>query len=230
MQASRLAGLRNVSREADVLTLVVRSQSKNRPTAPDRDRARGGAALLIVDMINCFDFEGGKVLQERAREIVGPIRALRKAMKPLGAPVVYLNDNFGEWHSEKSLLIERARKHSEEIVRQIAPRNDDYFVLKPQLSSFYSSSLPLLLPKLGVSHLILTGVATDKCVLFTAADAHMRDYAIWVPSDAVAAESEGQGSCALKIMRDALGAETTPSSELNPQAWLRSRAGGKAAD
>jgi nicotinamidase-related amidase len=68
------------------------------------------------------------------------------------------------------------------IVRKLAPRGNDYFVIKPQFSGFYATNLPVLLPKLGVSRLILTGIAADICVLFTAAHAHMRAYDLWVPT------------------------------------------------
>jgi nicotinamidase-related amidase len=90
-------------------------------------------------------------------------------------PVIYVNDNFGEWHSQKSRLVDRAHGG---LASELAPRENDYFIIKPQFSAFYATNLPVLLPKLGVRRLVLTGVATDICVLFTAADAHMRDYAL----------------------------------------------------
>lgn len=83
----------------------------------------------------------------------------------------------------------------------------------------------MLLPKLGVTRLVLTGIATDICILFTAADAHMRDYALWVPEDAVAAENEQRGAWALDIMAHAMGATITPTRELRLEAW----AGGASA-
>jgi nicotinamidase-related amidase len=192
------------------------------PTAPARDRARGGVALLVVDMINCFDFAGGQQLRAKARPLVEPILRLRSAMDARDAPTIYVNDNFGEWHSEKSKLVERAWEPAREIVERIAPRDQDYFIIKPQFSGFYATNLPLLLPKLGVSRLVLTGIAADICILFTAADAHMRDYAVWVPQDAVAAEEDEQARAALAIMRSRLGAETAPSTELAIADWMAS--------
>lgn len=197
-------------------------RSRSAPaTAPTHDAERGGAALLIIDMINCFDFTGGEVLRTRAEGIVGTIGKLRREMAKARAPVVYVNDNFGEWHSEKSKLIARARKHDRKIVGKLAPKEDDYFIIKPQFSGFYATNLPLLLPKLGVSRLILTGVAADICVLFTAADAHMRDYALWVPEDAVAAEVDERAGWALEIMQSHLGAETAPTTALDSKGWMK---------
>lgn len=102
----------------------------------------------------------------------------------------------------------------------LKPDEQDYFIIKPQFSGFYATNLPVLLPKLGVSRLVLTGVATDICVLFTAADAHMRDYAIWVPSDAVAAEDDARGDFALATMRDMMGVEIEASDRLSVAQWL----------
>ena len=190
------------------------------PTAPHRDRRRGRVGLLVIDMINCFDFSGAERLRRPAEKAADTILALRTAVREAGAPVIYVNDNFGEWHSEKTLLVERALEGGNPVSEKLAPGKQDYFVIKPQFSGFYATNLPVLLPKLGVSRLIITGIATDICVLFTAADAHMRDYAIWVPEDAVASSSEERGAWALEIMRRSMGAETAPTAELGLEVWL----------
>lgn len=190
------------------------------PTAPDHDRSRGGAALIIVDMINDFDFPGGEALEPKAVAIAEPILRLRAEVERTGAPVVYVNDNFGEWHSEKSRLVEKAIGAGSEVARTLQPDDEDYFIIKPKLSGFYATNLAVLLPKLGVSRLIITGVATDMCVLFTAADAHMRDYALWIPSDLVAGEDDDRAAAALDIMTQTMSAETRPASQLTFTAWM----------
>jgi nicotinamidase-related amidase len=204
------------------MTDLVANANGTAPTAPARDSERGGIAVIIIDMINCFDFEGADLLRPKARELVDPILALRGAADCLKVPAIYVNDNFGEWHSEKTKLVERGVRQAADVAGRLVPREQDYFVIKPQFSCFYATNLPLLLPKLGVSRLVLTGVATDICVLFSAADAHMRDYALWVPCDAVAAEDDAQADAALSIMRDHLGAETSPTSKLDLGAWAHS--------
>lgn len=195
-------------------------QTGTLPTAPARDRERGGTALLIIDMINCFDFSGAERLRPKAERISETILKLREAAEAIEAPVIYVNDNFGEWHSEKSLIVERARERDRTIVGRMQPSKHHYFIIKPQFSGFYATNLPVLLPKLGVSRLVLTGIATDICVLFTAADAHMRDYALWIPEDAVAAESDERGAQALAIARESMGAETASAAELELGEWL----------
>lgn len=190
------------------------------PCAPQHDRSKGGVALLILDMINSFDFPGGAVLAAKALAVAEGIARLRCGLERAGAPVIYVNDNFGEWHSERSRLVERAIAAGSAVARRLQPDAEDYFIIKPKFSGFYATNLAVLLPKLGVSRLILTGVATDICVLFTAADAHMRDYALWVPADLVAAEDDRQGDAALRMMAHSMGAETAPSKSLDIVTWL----------
>jgi nicotinamidase-related amidase len=186
---------------------------------PPHDSGRGGVALLIIDMINAFDFEGGDVLAPKAFAAADTILSLRDQVGVAGGAVIYVNDNFGEWHSEKSRLVERAIDAGSVVTATLAPRHNDYFIMKPQFSGFYSTNLQVLLPKLGVSRLILTGVATDICILFTAADAHMRDYSLWVPQDAVASEDDALGQSALAIMQNTMGAETATTRALDLTAW-----------
>ena len=192
------------------------------PRAPFHDRRPGNAALLIIDMVNCYDFENGDELRRRAAAIIDPILHLRAQVEAVGWPVVYVNDNFGEWHSERSLLVERALDQGGDVVERIRPNDADYFIIKPHFSGFYATNLPLLLPKLGVSRLIVAGIATDICVLFTAGDAHMRDYALWVPRDAVAAASDERGRWALEIMANSMSARTSATTELSLADWISS--------
>lgn len=160
------------------------------PATPTRDQQAERPALLIIDMISRFDFPQADQIKPAALAAAHTIAALREAAEHEGFPVIFVNDNFGEWHSERSRLINSALDGCNEITAALKPDEDDYFIIKPQFSGFYATNLPVLLPKLGVNRLILTGIATDICVLFTAADAHMRDYALWIPEDAVASETE----------------------------------------
>jgi len=199
------------------------------PVAPLRDQAGGGTALLIVDMINCLDFEGGAALAPVARGAADVIAELRAQADDAEIPVIYVNDNFGAWHSEKGKLVERMHESGSPLAGYLDPRAADYFIIKPQFSGFYATNLPVLLPKLGVTRLILTGIATDICILFTAADAHMRDYALWVPSDAVAAEDDQRGAWALDIMAHAMGATIAPTRDLSLRQWAGNAKPGPAS-
>jgi len=206
--------------------------SRDEDAATVSGPAPGGVGLLIIDLINPMDFPGAEAMRAEAEAVADVALALRDEADRLGAPVVYVNDNYGQWHSEKSKIVAActaAGGVGATMAARIAPRDDDYFIIKPQFSGFYATNLPVLLPRLGVNRLVLTGIATDICVLFTAADAHMRDYELWAPEDAVASESAERTRWALDIMRNSMGAEVRPSKAFGLEAWIgRSKNGGGA--
>src|SRR5581483_4021207 len=136
----------------------------------DKQKAPGGVALLIVDMINTFDFEGGEDLLPKAAQTADAILGLRDAADACGTPVIYVNDNYGRWHASRDKIVAACKSANDaaaDIVERMAPRERDFFVLKPQVSGFYATNLPVLLPKLRVRRIVLTGVAADICILFT---------------------------------------------------------------
>lgn len=187
-------------------------------------KAAGSAALLLLDILNPLDFAGADPLRKAALDLVDPLLRLREAADRAGVPVVYVNDHHGAWHAERSTLVEAVRASpGADLARKLGPRDRDYFVIKPQFSGFYATTLPALLPRLGVNRIILTGIAADICVLFTAADAHMREYGLWVPSDTVASEHSERTRWALGIMESSMGAETRPTTMLRLPDWLESQ-------
>ena len=207
------------------------TSKRKRAVAPFRDAPRGQTALVILDMINDMDFAGAEAMRRSAAGVAKTILKLRDAADRAGIPTIYVNDNFGEWHSERYRLVERALGSGDahEFVARLAPRDGDYFVIKPQFSGFYATNLPVLLPKLGVDRLVLTGVAADICVLFTAADAHMRDYILWIPEDGVAAQTDERRSWALQIMKQSMGAEIRPTTRLALAKWSKTKGAEKSA-
>jgi len=110
-------------------------------------------------------------------------------------PAVYVNDNFGRWRSDfHQILAHCPRSPGRDIARLLKPGKDDYFVLKPKHSGFQFTTLDVLLEHLGAETLILTGVAGNFCVLFTAHDAYMRDFRLVVPRDCIA-RARARDSC-----------------------------------
>jgi nicotinamidase-related amidase len=199
--------------------------AQGKAVAPFRDAPPGNTALLILDMITEMDFRGASPMRRDVDGVARTILKLRNAADKARLPVIYVNDNFGEWHSERYRLVERALGSDDgrEFVARLAPRDGDYFVIKPQFSGFYSTNLPVLLPKLGVDRLVLTGISADICVLFTAADAHMRDYRLWIPEDAVAAQTHERRRWALEIMKQSMGAEVRPTDRLSLATWVKQK-------
>ena len=191
-------------------------------SAPDECRV----ALLIIDMINAFDFRGGQALLPRALAAAKATAALKRRARKAGVPVVYVNDNFGRWRSDfRSILTHCLRDGTpgRPVVQLLEPGEDDYFVLKPKHSGFQFTTLGVLLAHLGAETLILTGVAGNFCVLFTAHDAYMRDFHVVVPSDCIASQTEEEDRQALAHMAKVTKADTRVSVEIDLAA-LQSRA------
>lgn len=180
------------------------------------DKADG--ALLIIDVINGFDFPDGDRLLANALTMAEPLARLAARARAAGVPVIYVNDNFGRWRSDFDSLIEHCLEPDapgREFVAKLRPEETDYLVIKPKHSGFFSTTLGTLLEYLGARTLILAGVTTDICVLFTANDAYMRDFGLIIPEDCVAAVEESDDRTALSIMRRVLKADVRPSSEID---------------
>lgn len=182
------------------------------------DQGKSKVALLLIDVINAFDFEGSEGLVRAATVATPRIRALAERARSEGIPVIYVNDNFGQWRSDfKNTLAGCTRPEApgRELSAALTPQSDDYFVLKPGHSGFFCTALELLLDELECETLILAGYATNICVLHTAMDAHMRKYRVLVPADTAGSNSEDLTQRALSHLRDVSAAETPASTEID---------------
>ena len=180
-------------------------------SAPDKC----ATALLIVDVINDLDFPEAKQLMRYVPAMARNLARLKERAKKAGVPVVYVNDNFGRWRSDLQSLVEHCRKgRARKIVDLLRPDQDDYFVLKPKHSGFFSSTLETLLRYLGSRTLIITGIAGNYCVLFTANDAYMRDYQLVVPADCTVSNTVSENRQALTLMKNYLKADTRRSGKI----------------
>ena len=196
-------------------------------SAPDSSEA----ALLLIDVINDLEFPGGKALLKPGLRAAKRIAALKGRARAAGGPVIYANDNFGRWRSDFRQVVQHCLTEDvtgRPIAELLAPDPDDYFVLKPKHSAFYSTTLELLLEYLGTRRLVITGFAGDACVVMTAADAYMRDVEVYVPSDCTASKSPAENRRALQYMARVMHANTAASSRLDMKK-LGGRAGKKRA-
>ena len=183
-------------------------------------------ALLLIDVVNDLEFEDGEKLAAAAAPAAANIARLKLEAKRNGVPCLYINDNFGQWQSDFKHLVSSCMKdgvRGAPIVKQLVPQRDDYFVLKPRHSGFFQTPLDLLLRDLGARKLILCGLATDSCVLFTANDAYLRGFEIIVPSDCSAAVTMSRHATALGQMRRTLKATTGDSFHIDFKKLLNQR-------
>jgi nicotinamidase-related amidase len=194
---------------------------------------RASVALILIDVVNHFEFPDGDRILKQALPIVSELERLKQRAGRSGIPVIYVNDNFGQWRSDAGKLLAyclRADCAGRDFVAPLQPDAEDYCVLKPMHSAFYQTPLDVLLRHLGASSLILAGIATNSCVLCTAHDAKMRDYDVTVVEDCCAARTPTEHRQAIehiRLMADAkiMTARSVRFDRLKRKA--RGRAGSK---
>jgi len=181
-------------------------------SAPDKHEI----ALLLIDVINDFDFPGADRLLRYARPMARNLLRLKQRAYKAGVPVIYVNDNFGRWKSDFRRTLDHCARcgRGRDVVKLLRPEENDYFVLKPKHSGFFSSALDTLLRYLQTQTLILTGIAGNFCVLFTANDAYMRDFNLFVPSNCTVSNTKRENDSALQLMKKFLKADTRPASRI----------------
>ncbi|MFK4067120.1 isochorismatase family cysteine hydrolase [Streptomyces sp. NPDC029674] len=180
----------------------------------ERHDARS-SALVVIDMINTYDHRDAELLLPSARKAVPVLAELLTTARASGVPVIYVNDNFGQWRSHQGELIDAAMAgpHAE-LVEPILPDDDSLFVVKARHSIFYETPLTYLLWELGVRHVTLCGQVTEQCVLYSALDAHIRHLGVTVVVDAVAHIHPHLADAALEMMRINLGARLAHGGEI----------------
>jgi nicotinamidase-related amidase len=186
-------------------------------SAPDKS----AVALLLIDVINDLEFPEADQLVRFALPMAQKIATLKKRAREENIPVIYVNDNFGRWRSDFKAQVDHCLHdgvRGKPIVELLRPDEEDYFVLKPKHSGFFSTALDTLLEYLDTKAVILTGMAGNNCVLFTANDAYMRDLHLAVPSDCVASNTEEDNQYALDQMRKILKADTRVSTDVSFEA------------
>jgi nicotinamidase-related amidase len=175
-------------------------------------------ALLLIDVINDLTFEGSEPLVRQAVPMAKRLAALKQRARKAKIPAIYINDNFGRWQSDFRKIVQHCLEDGvpgQEVARILQPAEDDYFVLKPKHSAFFETTLDTLLAYLGAKTLILTGIAGNICILFSANDAYMRDYHIVVPADCVVSNTEEENDYALRQIRQVLKGDIRPSVDLD---------------
>jgi nicotinamidase-related amidase len=168
----------------------------------------GGSALIVIDMINTYDHEDADLLLPSVTRAVPAVVRLLERARGLRAPVIYVNDNFGQWRSHHGEILRTALSGDHaDLVEPLRPDDDSLFVVKARHSIFYETPLAYLLNQLDVRHVVLCGQVTEQCILYSALDAHIRRLDVSVPRDAVAHIHEDLADAALRMMERNMGAQ-----------------------
>ena len=183
--------------------------------------------MLLIDVINDLAFDGSGPLVEQAEPMASRLAVLKRRATAAGVPAIYVNDNFGQWRSDFRRTVAHCTARSSPgrvVSRRLRPTKSDYFVLKPKHSGFYDTTLDTLLETLRIRRVILTGIAGNICVLFTANDAYMRDLKILAPADCMVSNTAAENDHALQQIRTTLKGNLTPSTDLTFRPSKASRA------
>jgi nicotinamidase-related amidase len=186
-----------------------------------------GTALLLIDVINDLAFDGSQPLVAQ-EAMAAPLAGLKRRATAAGIPTIYINDNIGQWRSDFRRTVAHCTARSSPghlVSRRLRPTARDYFVLKPKHSGFFDKTLDTLLETLGVRRVILTGIAGNICVLFTANDAYMRDYKIFAPADCIVSNTAADNDHALRQIGVVLKGTVAPSARLRFHASRGAKTG-----
>lgn len=178
---------------------------------------KSSTALLIIDVINPLDFPSAMRFRTRALRTARTIAKLASRARRRRIPVIFVNDNLGRWRSDLDGLIEQVNRPGvvgAPLVSVLRPMKSDFVVLKSTLSGFHQTPLEAMLRLGNVNTLVLSGFVTGNCVLFTAADAYMRNFQLSVASDAVADVTGEEQRSALRTMKTVLKATIRPAAKL----------------
>jgi nicotinamidase-related amidase len=203
-------------------TTMTRSASANLTNrASRRTRAVSlpvaGTALLLIDVINDLAFKGSGVLVAQAEPMAVRLAALKRRATSAGVPTIYINDNFGRWRSDFRQTVAHCTARSSpgrRVSQRLKPTTRDYFVLKPKHSGFFDTTLDTLLENLRIRRVILTGMAGNICVLFTANDAYMRDLKVFAPADCIVSNTAADNDHALQQIESVMKGHITPSTQI----------------
>ena len=168
-------------------------------------------AVLFIDIINDFDFDGGEKLIKHTEEILPNLIKLKSFAKENNLPTIYVNDHYRLWQADFHKIIKHCTNdRSKHVIESLKPEENDYFLIKPQHSAFFQTPLQSLLHDLGKTHLVMAGIAGDICILFTAKDAYMYQFDMHIPENCMASEEKETNNYALYLMRSVMKANIKP--------------------
>lgn len=166
-------------------------------------------ALIVVDMQKDFCYRNGALYIENAEQIFEATKRVVDEARRRGMRIIFTQD----WHRSDDEEFKLWPKHcvmntwGAEIIDELKPREEDYFVKKRRYSAFFATDLDLTLRELKIEKVFICGVATNICVLHTAGDAAIRGYKVAVIKDCTKALSDYDYEYALRHMKNVFNAE-----------------------
>ncbi|HHX94614.1 MAG TPA: cysteine hydrolase [Clostridia bacterium] len=165
-------------------------------------------AVLVIDMLVDFIyFLGALYVGDEPARVVFPIADLLERERAEGTKIIYVCDRHKREDAEFKMFpphcIEGTKGAG--IVSELKPQEGDLIIYKRRYSAFSGTDLDITLREHGINELVLVGVCTNICVLYTAADARNLNYSVSVPKNCVASFDSSAHEFALKEMENTLG-------------------------
>jgi len=159
----------------------------------------GKTALLIIDMQNDFCLPGAPFEIKGAMSVTPQIKKAIDASRNCGLPIIYIIRHYRADGSD----VEITRYHDfikkggacirgtkgAEIIDELKPVKGDYIIVKQRWSAFFQTELDILLRRINVDQIVVTGIQTPNCIRATVWDANSLDYEVILLTDGTAAKT-----------------------------------------
>ncbi|MBM3384441.1 MAG: cysteine hydrolase [Betaproteobacteria bacterium] len=193
-----------------------------------------GTALVVIDPQNDFLHPDGWYAKSgvdisHMRRSIRPTKQLVDAGRRAGVPVVWTRHgsrdarDAGSFIQLRPFLQEgglRIGTWGYEILDELEPRKDDWFVEKNRLSAFFQTNLELVLRSLHTDTVLVCGVLTNQCVAATSKDASFRDFRPMVVEEATGTTMPHLHAPAIEMMRVGWAEVLTLAAALDQLAAL----------
>lgn len=161
------------------------------------------SAFIIIDMENGFISPESAHCIAGARATVPACGRAIRAARSKGIPVFFVKriyradgsdvelTRYEGWQSGGRAMRPASRGlNGADVPDELRPMPGDYTIIKPRWSAFFGTELDLILRRLGVRTVILTGTTTPNCVRTTCYDANALDYNVVVIEDCCSSQTE----------------------------------------
>ncbi|NLO90304.1 MAG: cysteine hydrolase, partial [Clostridia bacterium] len=155
---------------------------------------------LIVDMQKDFCLPGAPMEVYGAMKVAEKIKEALDACRKHGLPIVHVIRYYRPDGSDVEITRYEAFKKAggalikgtegAEIVDILKPQEGEYVIVKQRWSAFFQTELDVMLKRLGVDQVVVTGVQTPNCIRGTVWDANSLDYEVIVLTDGTGAKTQ----------------------------------------
>ncbi len=164
-------------------------------------------AILFFDILNGYYHAAEPAAKARMKPMVDNAVRLMKAGREADIPIFFAKGNHRADNATSALIqtdtdmglrawpdgvVKKGKMHvvggdwSSDVIPELDPRPDDYYIPKYRWSAFYQTYLDLALRARGIDTLIISGGSTDVGVVSTVFAGRDMDYNMIVASDACA--------------------------------------------